>query len=65
MTGQPLRGVEVRIEMTLNERERYVRWWVERSGLTSHQLRQIATGIWSDRVLEGWTEADEQSSKAA
>ena len=40
------------IRMTAVERERYVRWWLERSGLTARQLREIATGIWSDRVMD-------------
>jgi hypothetical protein len=30
------------------ERERYVRWWIERSGLSERQLRTIATAIWAD-----------------
>ncbi len=38
--------------MTAAERERYVRWWLERSGLTARQVRAIATGIWSDRVID-------------
>ena len=37
--------------MTTVERERYVRWWLERSGLTAREVREIATGIWSDRVI--------------
>jgi hypothetical protein len=40
------------IKMTLVERRYYVRWWIERSGLTREQLRQIATGMWSGSSVE-------------
>jgi hypothetical protein len=40
------------VRMTAAERQRYVYWWVRHSGLTARQLRQIATGIWSDRLLD-------------
>jgi hypothetical protein len=33
------------IELTDAERERYVRWWVEKSGLSIEELREIATAI--------------------
>lgn len=52
VTGPQLSQPRLGVRMTVLERERYVRWWIERSGLTARQLRQIATGIWSDRVLE-------------
>ena len=39
------------ITMTTDERRSYVRWWIERSGLTPAQVREIATGIWSDRLV--------------
>lgn len=29
------------------ELERYVRWWIEHSGLTERQLRSIAAGLWT------------------
>jgi len=35
-------------ELRPAEREQYVRWWVERSGLSKRQLRTIATAIWAD-----------------
>jgi len=38
--------------MTTRERARYVRWWIERSGLTAVELREIATGVWADRVFD-------------
>jgi hypothetical protein len=38
------------INMTIHERRSYVRWWIESSGLTPDQIREVATGIWSDRV---------------
>jgi hypothetical protein len=33
--------------MSVAERERYVRWWIEKSGLTLGQLREIAGAVWS------------------
>ena len=42
----------VRDEMTPQQRARYVRWWIEVSGLTAAELREIATGIWADRVFD-------------
>ena len=42
----------VRVEMTPRLRAHYVRWWIERSGLTRTELREIATGVWADRVFE-------------
>jgi len=41
-----------RVRMTAAERQRYVHWWVRHSGLTTRQLRQIATAIWTDRLLD-------------
>jgi hypothetical protein len=40
------------VRMTAAERQRYVLWWVRHSGLTQRQLRQIATAIWTDRLLD-------------
>ena len=40
------------VRMTAAERQRYVNWWVKHSGLTPRQLRQIATAIWTDRLLD-------------
>lgn len=37
------------IRMSVAERERYVRWWIEESGLTLAQLREVAGVIWSGR----------------
>jgi hypothetical protein len=42
----------VRVEMTLQQRARYVRWWIEASGLTATELREIASGVWADRVFD-------------
>ena len=42
----------VRVQMTPRQRARYVRWWTELSGLTAAELREIATGIWADRVFD-------------
>jgi hypothetical protein len=36
------------IKMTVAERERYVRWWIEESGLTRVQLRDMAGAVWSE-----------------
>ena len=49
------------IRMTAAEREGYVRWWLERSGLTAQQVRAIATGIWSDRVFEAQAPSGQRS----
>jgi hypothetical protein len=44
------------IKMSVAERERYVRWWLEESGLTLVQLRAMAGAVWSEagesRVLD-------------
>jgi hypothetical protein len=40
---------EIIILMSPMERARYVRWWKEESGLTPHELRDIATTVWADR----------------
>ena len=37
------------IKMTVAERERYIRWWIEESGLTLVQLREVAGVIWAGR----------------
>ncbi len=37
------------VRMTIAERERYVRWWIEESGLTRGELRDVAARLWSDR----------------
>jgi hypothetical protein len=36
------------IKMTVAERERYVRWWIEESGLTRVQLRDVAGAVWAE-----------------
>lgn len=36
------------IKMSVAERERYVRWWIEESGLTPVQLRDVAGALWSE-----------------
>jgi hypothetical protein len=36
------------IKMSVAERERYVRWWIEESGLTPVQLRDVAGAVWSE-----------------
>jgi len=46
------------------ERERYVRWWREQSGLSETELRKIATGVWADRVLER-DATDREDARAA
>jgi hypothetical protein len=38
--------------MSLRERERLVRWWVEQSGLASWELRQVAAALWTEPLLE-------------
>jgi hypothetical protein len=50
MAAHPHRRTD--INMTTDERHSYVRWWIERSGLTPAQIREIATGIWSDRLVD-------------
>ena len=51
MPAHPHRRTD--INMTTDERRSYVRWWIERSGLTPAQIREVATGIWSDRLVDG------------
>jgi hypothetical protein len=46
------RALFAQVRMSSAQRAHYVRWWVERSGLNEAELRQIATGIWSDRVMD-------------
>ena len=36
--------------LSLAEREQYVRWWREQSGLSEQELSEIATGVWADRL---------------
>jgi hypothetical protein len=36
------------VRMTVAERERYVRWWIEESGLTPTELREVAGAVWVD-----------------
>jgi hypothetical protein len=38
--------------MTIAERERYVRWWIEESGLTRRELRRVAATVWGGREPE-------------
>jgi len=40
------------IKMSVAERERLVRWWLEESGLTRAQLREVAGAMWTDRERE-------------
>ena len=51
MAAHPYRRTDV--NLTTDERHSYVRWWLDRSGLTPQQVREIATGIWSDRLVDG------------
>jgi hypothetical protein len=51
MSAHPHRRTD--INMTTDERRSYMRWWLERSGLTPDQVREVATGIWSDRLVDG------------
>ena len=51
MAAHPHRRTD--INMTTDERRSYVRWWIERSGLTPAQIREVATGIWADRLVDG------------
>ena len=43
-------------KMTVAERKRYVRWWIEESGLTLVQLREVAGVIWAGREALLWTD---------
>lgn len=36
--------------LSLAERERYVRWRREHSGSSERELREIAAGVWADRL---------------
>lgn len=50
----PIREVAaVPTGMSVVEREHYVRWWIEESGLTPFQLGQLSTAIWSDGATSG------------
>ena len=51
MPAHPQRRTD--INLTTDERRSYMRWWLERSGLTPDQVRELATGIWSDGVVDG------------
>jgi hypothetical protein len=55
--------MSIRVELTSSERRRYVHWWIHQSGLTKRELRQIATALWSDRVMA--ENAASRSSRAA
>ena len=35
------------VRMSVSERERYVRWWIEESGLSLAQLREMAGAVWA------------------
>jgi hypothetical protein len=35
------------VRMSIAERERYVRWWIEESGLSLVQLRAMAGAVWA------------------
>lgn len=54
MTAHPHRRTD--INMTTDERRSYVRWWIERSGLTPEQVREVASGIWSDDLVDDLTQ---------
>jgi hypothetical protein len=41
------------IKMTVAERERYVRWWIEESGLTLVELRDVAGSVWYELAEQG------------
>ena len=38
------------IRLSAMERKRYVRWWLEESGLSRAELRFIAGGLWTGPV---------------
>ena len=63
MAAQPHRRTD--INMTTDERRSYVRWWIERSGLTPAQIREVATGIWADRLVDGTHGSLDGSSRDA
>ena len=52
------------IHMTVDECRSYVRWWLERSGLTPAQVREVASGIWLDRLVDVTGESLEGSAAA-
>jgi hypothetical protein len=54
MAAHPYRRTD--INLTTDERRSYARWWIERSGLTPAQIREVATGIWSDRLVDDLTQ---------
>jgi hypothetical protein len=35
--------------MSIAERQRYVRWWMDESGLAPGELRRLALAVWGDR----------------
>jgi hypothetical protein len=39
------------VQMSAAERERYVRWWIEESGLSLVQLRAMAGAMWAGHGL--------------
>ena len=43
--------------MTLSERSRYTRWWIEHSGLSRDELVDIAIGLGGDAPSAGVVEA--------
>jgi hypothetical protein len=47
-TSLPLVVPAPEYRLTDVERERYRRWWIERSGLTIEELREIATAFGGD-----------------
>jgi hypothetical protein len=44
--------------MSIAEREDYVRWWMEESGLEPSELRRMAMAVWgeSEETPEEWSE---------
>jgi hypothetical protein len=52
MSVQPPSSANVRIRLSIAERDRYVRWWLESSGLSRAQLRAIASALFNERPDE-------------
>jgi hypothetical protein len=41
-------SVPRRLRSTAGEREQLVRWWIEQSGLSGHEIQRIAAAIWGE-----------------
>jgi len=50
MAGIPTGG-QRRVTLTPRERRRYVRWWLEESGLRQDELIRIAMGLRPEREV--------------